>query len=92
MPKEWSSFRITLLLYILVLILPLSFYFVYSSFKTIQNDTKIVHQTGWVGGAIEYLALNPTSQNPQQMITHIDSALQDISTLGDTTIINPTYI
>ena len=79
MPKEWSSFRITLLLYILVLILPLSFYFVYSSFKTIQNDTKIVHQTGWAGGAIEYLALNPKSQNFQKTITDIDSNLQYIS-------------
>jgi len=79
MPKEWSSFRITLLLYILVLILPLSFYFVYSSFKTIQNDTKIVHHTGWVGGAIEYLALNPKSQNFQKTITDIDSNLQYIS-------------
>lgn len=79
MPKEWSSFRITLLLYILVLILPLSFYFVYSSFKTIQNDTKIVHQTGWTGGAIEYLALNPERQNSQRMITDIDNTLQDIS-------------
>jgi diguanylate cyclase (GGDEF)-like protein len=79
MQKEWSSFRITLLLYILVLILPLSFYFVYSSFKTIQNDTTIVHQTGWTGGAIESLALDPKSQNSQQTITQIDSALQDIS-------------
>jgi diguanylate cyclase (GGDEF)-like protein len=80
MPKEWSSFRITLLLYILVLILPLSFYFVYSSFKTIQNDTKIVHQTAWMGGTVEYLALNLKSQNAQQTITHIDRTLQDIST------------
>lgn len=79
MQKEWSSFRITLLLYILVLILPLSFYFVYSSFKTIQNDTKIVHHTGWAGGAIEYLALNPKNQNFQKTITDIDSNLQYIS-------------
>ncbi len=79
MPKEWSSFRITLVLYVLVLILPLSFYFVYSSFKTIQNDTKIVHQTGWVGGAVEYLAFNPESQNSQQTIIAIDRSLQDIS-------------
>jgi len=79
MPKEWSSFRITLLLYFVVLILPLSFYFVYTSFKTIQNDTKIVHQTGWTGGAIEYLALDPASQNSQHTITHIDSTLEDIS-------------
>jgi len=80
MPKEWSSFRITLLLYILVLILPLSFYFVYSSFKTIQNDTKIVHQTAWTGGAIENLALAPKNPNTQQTIMHIESTIQDIST------------
>ncbi len=80
MPKEWSSFRITLVLYILVLILPLSFYFVYSSFQTIQNDTKVVHQTGWIGGAIEYIALDHIDQDKQHTITqHIDSAFEDIS-------------
>ena len=79
MQKEWSSFRITLILYLVVLILPFSFYFVYSSFKTMQHDTKIVRQTGWTGGAIEYLALNPASQNVQQTITQIDSTLQDVS-------------
>ncbi len=79
MPKEWSSFRITLLLYILVLILPLSFYFVYSSFKTIQTDTKTVHQTAWMGGTVEFLALNLKTQNAQQTMTLIDRTLQDIS-------------
>ncbi|MDX1702365.1 MAG: diguanylate cyclase, partial [Melioribacteraceae bacterium] len=79
MPKEWSSFRITLILYILVLILPLSFYFVYSSFKTIQNDTKVVHQTAGIGGSINYLALDSASQNSKQTITDIDSILQNIS-------------
>lgn len=75
MPKEWSSFRITLLLYILVLILPLSFYFVYTSFTTMQNDTKIVRQVSWTAGAMEHLAAKQTDQQVQ----HIDKALQDIS-------------
>jgi diguanylate cyclase (GGDEF)-like protein len=79
MTKEWSSFRITLVLYILVLILPLSFYFVYSSFKTIQSDTKIVHQTASIGGEIEYLALNPTMHNTQQKMTNIESIFKNIS-------------
>ena len=74
MQKEWSSFRITLLLYLVVLILPLSFYFVYSSFKTIQSDTKMVQQTQWTAGAIENLALNPSDPNTPQMIKKIESS------------------
>ena len=52
MQKEWTSFRITLLLYFLVLLLPFSFYFVSTSFKTIQEDTKIVRKSSWLAGAI----------------------------------------
>ena len=80
MQKEWSSFRITLLLYILVLILPVSFYLVYASFKTIQNDTSIVSQSSQIGGAIVSLSLDPNGQNIQQMLRHTDSNLQNIST------------
>ncbi|AKF24223.1 hypothetical protein YH65_01535 [Sulfurovum lithotrophicum] len=54
MQKQWSSFRITLLLYLVVLILPFSFYFVYSSFETIKTDTLIVRQSSWIPGAIEH--------------------------------------
>ncbi len=75
MSKEWSSFRITLVLYFVVLLLPLSFYFVYASFKTIQNDTKIVRQVSWTAGAMEHLAVKQTDQQVQ----HIDKALQIIS-------------
>ncbi|HEY9189438.1 MAG TPA: diguanylate cyclase [Sulfurovum sp.] len=80
MQKEWSSFRITLLLYILVLILPVSFYLVYASFKTIQNDTSIVSQTSRFGGAITTLSVDPKSPTLKQTISHADADLQDIST------------
>ncbi len=76
MQKEWSSFRITLILYLVVLILPFSFYFVYTSFQTMQNDTRIVRQSSWTAGAMAHLAVNP---NDQQTITGIDEALQEIS-------------
>ncbi len=79
MQKEWSSFRITLLLYILVLILPLSFYLVYASFKTIQNDTTIVSQSSQIGGSIAYLSLDPENKNIQQVLTRTDNNLQHIS-------------
>lgn len=79
MQKEWSSFRITLILYLVVLILPLSFYFVYTSFKTMQHDTKIVRQSSWVAGGIECLTASHADQNNQQMISRVDKTLREIS-------------
>ena len=78
MQKEWSSFRITLLLYLVVLILPFSFYFVYSSFKTMQNDTRIVRQSSWLSGSMNNLAIDPANKNNQQTIKAIDQALNEI--------------
>jgi len=75
MQKEWSSFRITILLYLVVLLLPFSFYFVYTSFQTMQNNTNIVRQSSWTAGAIQYLA---TSQSVQQ-IQQIDKTVLHLS-------------
>ena len=75
MQKEWSSFRITLILYLSVIILPFGFYFVYTSFKTIQTDTKIVRQSSWTAGAMEHLSTIQT----EQQIQDIDKSLQYIS-------------
>ena len=79
MQKEWSSFRITLLLYLVVLILPFSFYFVYTSFKTMQSDTRVVRQSSWVSGSMNNLAIDPAGKNNQQAIKAIDQALNEIS-------------
>lgn len=76
MQKEWSSFRITLILYLVVLILPFSFYFVYKSFQTLQNDTRIVSHTSWTAGAMEHLLLK---QDDQQTVVRIDKALHEMS-------------
>ena len=75
MQKQWSSFRITLLLYIIVLILPFSFYFVYTSFETIKSDTRIVRQSSWAPGAIAYASYT----NDKDTAKEIDKALSDIA-------------
>ena len=77
--KEWASFRLTLLLYSIVLIIPLTFYFVYTSFNTAQDDTKVIRQIGWLEGVSESLSIAPSHQFDQQMVKHIDSTLQKIS-------------
>ncbi len=76
--SEWSSFRITLMLYIVVLILPINFYFVYSAFNSVKHDTQTVNQIGWVGGAIQYLAAHPSDKDAQQFIAGIDTKLHDM--------------
>lgn len=75
MQKEWSSYRITLLLYFVVLLLPFSFYFIHTSFQTMQKDTTIVRQSSWLTGAIEHLNNNTDHQE----IAKIDKALNQIS-------------
>ncbi len=74
MQKEWSSFRITLVLYFLVLLLPFSFYFVYTSFQMLQKDTNIVRQSSWAAGAIQYHAASQSDK-----LQKIDKAILDIS-------------
>lgn len=75
MQKEWSSYRITLLLYFVVLLLPFSFYFIYTSFQTMQKDTTIVRQSSWIPGAMEHLQ---TNDQPQQ-VEAIDRSFNSIS-------------
>jgi len=75
MQKQWSSFRITLLLYIIVLMLPFSFYFVHTSFETIKNDTRIIRQSSWIPGAIEFVSRT----HDQNMIEQVDKTFSGIS-------------
>ena len=51
--KEWESFRITLLLYIIVIVIPLTFYFVHNSFNSLKEDTRVMKQIGWINAILE---------------------------------------
>lgn len=44
MKVDWSAYKITLLLYIGVLLLPIGFYFSYTSFKELQLDTQTLNK------------------------------------------------
>jgi diguanylate cyclase (GGDEF)-like protein len=73
--KEWASFRITALLYFIIILLSFNFYFVQTSFETMQNNTNIMHKTGWLEGTLAY----SSEQNSKQTNQRIDKALQEIS-------------
>jgi diguanylate cyclase (GGDEF)-like protein len=78
MQKEFSSFKVTMLLYLIVLILPLGIFMVYKSFGTIQQDTKIVYKTQWVDTQIVKFALQPTKITKNDIQT-IDKNIIDIN-------------
>ena len=79
MKGQWSAFRITLLLYFIALILPFSFYFIYTSFKTIQEDTKAVQLVSWTAGVMDGLLHSSTEKPDKDIIVKVDSQLKKIS-------------
>jgi len=74
MQKEWSSHRITLLLYFIVLLLPVNFYFIYSAFETMKEDTTVVRKSSWLSGAMEQV----TTPAKQYETATIERTLNDI--------------
>ena len=80
MRREWKSFRITLILYSIVFILPSVFYFVYHSFDTMRMDTKTVRQSSWLGGAIESVVLTPNITINSIEVVKIDDTLRQVLT------------
>jgi GGDEF domain-containing protein len=81
MQKEWISLRITLVLYLLVLLIPVSFYLVSNSIQTITEDTKAIRQSSWLAGTAAYIAQNPdmTNSDKKLIINVVDKALGQIS-------------
>ena len=78
MKIDWSAYRITLLLYIGILLLPISFYFSYTSFKEIQEDTKILNKLILNNGAILTLNYNVSDLKKQKIIKEIDKTFKDL--------------
>ncbi|SFV90918.1 diguanylate cyclase/phosphodiesterase (GGDEF & EAL domains) with PAS/PAC sensor(s) [hydrothermal vent metagenome] len=73
--KEWASFKITGLLYAVVLILAVNLYFIHSTFDTIEKDTKAMHKSGWLAGAVSHLKGVPDTT----LLLRIDHTLQDMA-------------
>ncbi|GEM_PF-1349279 len=75
---EWSAFRITALLYAVVLIIPLIFYFVHSSFENIQEDSKITRDVAWANGVMDAYTSMDTKQPTPQALKKLDRTFQSV--------------
>ncbi len=76
MPKEWSAFRITLVLYLVILLLPLSFYVVSNAFATMQTDTKVLRTSSRLPGSILVADTIVSSADIDHMIKEISPWVQ----------------
>jgi len=92
MQKEWTSLRITLVLYMLVLLIPVSFYLVSNSIQTITEDTKVIRQSSWLAGTAAYISSNPDMQNMDDRIAKVGRALYEISIWVDNNQFSKFYI
>lgn len=79
MKIHWSTYRITLLLYFGVLLLPISFYFSYSSLNEIKSDTKALNSfTLNIASILTLDNKAMDSYEKQETIKEIDQIFQDL--------------
>jgi len=78
MNQEFSVFKSTIFLYIVVLILPFGFYFMYDSFHTIQDDTKSISQLTRITTDINSLT-SDTNKDKTYTIKSIDNNIHHIA-------------
>jgi len=78
MKVDWSAYKITLLLYLGVLLLPISFYFSYSSFSEIQTDTKVLNKLALNSASILTLDTFEDALEKQKTIKKIDNVFQGL--------------
>ena len=78
MSIDWSAYRITLLLYLGVLLLPISFYFSYSSFSEIQSDTKMLNSMTLNSASMLTLDNNLNPLEKQNIIKNVDLVFQNL--------------
>ncbi|MBW6488447.1 diguanylate cyclase [Sulfurimonas sp.] len=75
MKKDWSAIRITLLLYLIVLLIPINYYFVKGSFNGIKNDAATMHSLVLLSGAIQALSVEDELHKKEILAKSIDSSL-----------------
>ncbi len=78
MKKDWPVFRITVLLYMIVVLLPLNYYFANRSFQSMQNDGSTMQQLVYINGGIQRILALPDSAERNTLIKEIESSFETI--------------
>ena len=78
MKKDWSVFRITMLLYAIVVLLPVNYYFAMSSFNSIQNDGITMNRLVFINGTIQRILLLDEGEAQKTLIDNVETAFKVI--------------
>ncbi|WP_297525395.1 diguanylate cyclase [Sulfurovum sp.] len=78
MKQDLSTYRITLLLYLGVLLLPFSFYYTYSSMQNLASDTTAIKQVSQTGGDMLAFVATSDQQTKKQIQLKIDKNLKEL--------------
>lgn len=92
MKKDWSVFRITVILYVIVLLLPLNYYFANRSFQSMQNDGLTMKQLVYINGGIQRILTLPDSTERTALIKEIEVSLETIDKTFLQAPVNAEYV
>jgi diguanylate cyclase (GGDEF)-like protein len=74
MQKDWPAFRITFLLYTIVVLIPVNYYFASRSFQSMENDASVIQQVGVLNGNIQRLVKLSPDEQREDLVANIDNA------------------
>jgi diguanylate cyclase (GGDEF)-like protein len=75
MKKDWSAIRITLLLYLIVLLIPINYYFAKESFDGMKNDAATMNSLVLLSGNIQALSIEDDIHKKDILTKSIHSLL-----------------
>ena len=78
MKKDWSVFKITMLLYLIVALMPLNYYFAKRSFDSMKSDGLTMKQLVYINGGIQRILTLPDSVERKSLIKEIGISFQTI--------------
>lgn len=78
MKRDWSVFRITILLYAIVVLLPLNYYFANRSFESMQSDGETMNRLVYINGTIQRAAGLDDNIERQKLIDEVELSFKTI--------------
>jgi len=78
MKQDISVIRLTLLLYLLVILIPFNYFYVRQSFESMRNDSSTMNRMVFLNGALQYLSITKDPTQRASLIQRIDETLGEI--------------
>ena len=78
MKRDWSVFRITILLYAIVVLLPFNYYFADRSFESMQSDASTMNRLVYINGTVQRVIGLDDGAERERLISEVETAFKAI--------------